>query len=215
MPKYREDARIRSFKELREYIGHDASVNGGCYTCPGMQALIMYRFGVWQRGLQKGLLRSACWGLYILMHIFVRNVYGIEIFSRAQIGRRLKIAHQSGIVLHPKVEMGDDCLIRQGVSIGRASNRGGGIRAQAPKIGNRVDIGAGAVIAGGITIGDDVVIGPNTVVLTNVPDGALVTVTPSRIIGRPPRSNANKTEQSETAETESNETQNLDREGAR
>lgn len=83
--------------------------------------------------------------------------------------------------------MGDDCLIRQGVSIGRASNHGEGVRAKAPVLGNRVEVGANAVIVGGIRIGDDVVIGPNTVVMSNVPSGSIVTCPPARVIPRPPR----------------------------
>jgi serine O-acetyltransferase len=170
-----------------EYWREDRRVNDHSFLRPGMQAMMVYRFGVWQTSLQRGIASALAYRLYRLAHIFVRNFYGIELYASARIGHRLRIAHQSGIVLHPELVMGDDCLIRQGVSIGRASNHGGGIRARAPVIGNRVEIGAGAVIVGGITIGDDVVIGPNAVVLRSVPSGALVTTTPARVIGRPPR----------------------------
>ena len=187
MLRYKEDARIRSVRELFDYWREDRLVNDSSFLRPGMQAMMMYRFGVWQTSLRSGIVSGLAYRLYRLGHIFIRNFYGIELYATARIGHRLRIAHQSGIVLHPRLVMGDDCLVRQGVSIGRASNYGGGIRAQAPVIGNRVEIGAGAVVVGGITIGDDVVIGPNAVVLRSVPSGSLVTTTPARVIGRPPR----------------------------
>lgn len=190
MPKYKDDARIHSFREMIGYLREDYRVNDFSLLRPGMQAMIMYRFGVWQMSLRRSLLRWFAFQLFRIMHAWSRNFYGIELYATARIGRRLRIAHQSGIVLHPELVMGDDCLIRQGVSIGRAANHGEGIRARAPVIGNRVEVGTGAVIAGGITIGDDVVIGPNAVVLRSVPAGSIVTVPPSRIMSRPPRRQA-------------------------
>jgi len=116
---------------------------------------------------------------------FVRNFYGIELYPTARIGRRFRIAHQHGIVLAQQVVIGDDCLVRQGVTIGAA-----GLREEAarpPRLGDRVEVGAGAVLAGPITIGDDVRIGPNAVVMTDVPAGSIVTAPPSRIMTPPPR----------------------------
>lgn len=81
--------------------------------------------------------------------------------------------------------IGDDVIIRQGVTIGlrRAGVRG------APRIGNRVDIGAGAKILGSIVIGDDVVIGANAVVLKDVPPEFIAVGIPARILPRatPPK----------------------------
>lgn len=187
MPRYADDARIRSFRELRDYWREDIRVNAGFWR-PGAQALIMYRLGVWQLGLQRSVVRAIASRLYRFLHVFVRNRYGIELYATANIGRRLLIAHQSAIVLAPNMVMGDDCIIRQGVTLGLASrnvakrtgNRG-------PKIGNRVEIGAGAIIVGAITIGDDVLIGPNAVVMRSVPSGCLVTAPQARVISRPPR----------------------------
>jgi serine O-acetyltransferase len=113
---------------------------------------------------------------------FVRNFYGIELYPTAEIGRRLGIVHQHGIVIHKRTVIGDDCLIRQGVTIGIRD-----AEAMPPRLGDRVKVGAGAVLAGPISIGDDVVIGPNTVVMTSVPAGSMVTAPPSRIMTPPPR----------------------------
>ena len=78
------------------------------------------------------------------------------------------------------VVIGDDCLIRQGVTIGAATKRH-----ESPVLGDRVEVGAGAVIAGAITIGDDVVIGPNAVVMSDVPSGSIVASAPARVFPRP------------------------------
>lgn len=180
-----EESRINSLRELSGYLREDWAVNDRSLFRPGFQAMFMYRFGVWRMSIQRRWMRLPFTALYMLMHIWVRNFYGIELHYSATIGRRLRIAHQSGIVVHWGAVLGDDCLIRQGVSIGRASNHGYGVRAKPPVLGNRVEVGAGAVLAGGITIGDDVVIGPNAVVLSNVPPGSIVAVTPARVIPRP------------------------------
>lgn len=187
MPRYTEGARIRSFRELRDYWREDIRINAGFWR-PGAQAMIMYRLGVWQRGLQRSIVNSIAIRLYRFLHFIVRNFYGIELYATAEIGRRLLIAHQSAIVFAPNMVIGDDCIIRQGVTLGLASRaiaqKTGN---QGPTIGNRVEIGAGAIIVGAITIGDDVMIGPNAVVLRSVPSGYLVTATPPRVISRPPR----------------------------
>lgn len=115
----------------------------------------------------------------------VRNLYGIELYPTARIGRRLRIAHQHGIVIHPAAVIGDDCMIRHGVTIGADGVRDDGGRA--PVLGDRVKLGVGAVIAGPVRIGDDVTVGPNAVVMTNVPAGSIVTAPPSRIMTPPPR----------------------------
>jgi serine O-acetyltransferase len=187
MLRYKTDAAIRSFAELKSLWREDRRVNGG-FNRPGARAMMMYRFGVWQRGLHPGFVSAVAGRMYRFLHVFVRNRYGIEIYATASIGRRLFIAHQSGIVLHRALVMGDDCIIRQGVTVGLASMdvaRKSGWKG--PVIGNRVEIGAGAIIVGAITVGDDVVIGPNAVVLRSVPSGSLVTTTPARTMSRPPR----------------------------
>ncbi|MEP6958273.1 MAG: serine acetyltransferase, partial [Nitrospirota bacterium] len=119
---------------------------------------------------RRGVL---CWWLSLLyrfMFRFIRNHYGIELPATTIVGRRFLIGHQHGIVIHPKAEFGDDCTIRQNVTIGQVDN----VRKGGAKFGHRVNIGVGAVIVGGITIGDDVRIGPNAVVMTDVPAGATV-----------------------------------------
>ena len=107
--------------------------------------------------------------------------FGICIPPKVKIGRRLVIEHFGPTVIHGLTEIGDDCVIRQGVTIG---NRYHDRPAEAPKLGNRVDVGAGAKILGGIVIGDDVAIGANAVVLVDVPSGCTAVGVPARIVAK-------------------------------
>jgi serine O-acetyltransferase len=85
-------------------------------------------------------------------------------------------------VIHPFSEIGDDCLIRQNVTLGAASRDK---PTGAPKLGNNVHIGAGAVLLGNITVGDGVKINANAVVMTNVPAGTFVFNPPAKILKNP------------------------------
>jgi serine O-acetyltransferase len=110
-------------------------------------------------------------------------VYGIELRRSTKVGRRLLIGHQGGIVIHPQAEIGDDCTIRQNVTIGATTFQHVN---DAPTLGSRVNIGAGAVILGRIHVGDDVRIGPNAVVTTDVPAGVAAFAPPARVMRWPP-----------------------------
>jgi serine O-acetyltransferase len=147
------------------------------WTRPGFQALAAHRIGVWRRGLSPAV-RAPVTVAYHAAQLVIRNVYGIELTSKTRVGRRLRLAHQGGVTVHPDVEIGDDCLIRHNVTIGIAADDA----TAAPRLGDRVEVGCGAVIIGGITIGDDARIGPNAVVTTNVPPRALAVATPARVI---------------------------------
>jgi serine O-acetyltransferase len=147
-------------------------------SMPGLQAILVYRLG--HKAMRwPALVRKPFLLLYYPLFLFVRNVYGIELPRGCRIGRRVIFGHQHGIVLSQFVTIGDDCLIRQGVTIGAADHSR---TDKAPRLGKRVEIGAGAVIIGDITIGDDVMIGANAVVIKDVPAGALAVGVPARVI---------------------------------
>jgi serine O-acetyltransferase len=184
IPERYAEPRIASFGELRGYIVEDYRTNKSRFWSAGFQALATYRLGVWVKSIRWRLLRFPVRLLHRFLNGFVRNFYGIELQPPTVVGRRLEIAHQHGIVIHPRAVIGDDCLIRQGVSLGGL--RPGPV-SRAPTLGDRVEVGAGAMIIGRIRIGDDVVIGPNAVVTTNVPAGSIVASPQSRIMTPPPR----------------------------
>jgi serine O-acetyltransferase len=105
---------------------------------------------------------------------------GAELPCEAIIGRRFVIEHIGGIVVSGDAVFGDDCVMRNGVTVGL---RNRGVRGS-PCIGDRVDIGAGAKLLGPIRIGNDVAIGANAVVISDVPSNSIAVGIPARIIPR-------------------------------
>ncbi len=87
--------------------------------------------------------------------------------------------HQHGIVIHGRCEIGDDSVIRQGVTIG---NRYMDRDAEAPILGRRVNVGSGVKMLGNLVIGDDAIIGANAVVLIDIPANATAVGVPARVI---------------------------------
>lgn len=104
---------------------------------------------------------------------------GIEIHPGAQIGRRFVIDHGMGIVIGETAEVGDDCLIYHGVTLGGTGKDHG---KRHPTIGNNVLIGCGAKILGPFRVGDNSRIAANSVVLTEVPDNATAVGIPAQIV---------------------------------
>lgn len=147
----------------------------------GFWALLVYRFGHARFVIRNKLLRAPWTFIYIILSKLVEILCGITIGSTAKIGRRLSIEHHGCIVIHGDAVIGDDCLIRHGVTLG---NTGYDDPYGAPRIGDRVQIGAGAKILGRVVIGSDVIIGANAVVVHDVPDRAAVGGVPARPLGR-------------------------------
>ncbi len=164
---------------LWQQITEDWIAHGRDWTKPGFRAIAIHRFGVWRMSLSSKLLRAPFSVLYRMLFRKVRNTYGIELPYTAQVGRRVVIEHQSAIVIHGYCEIGDDSIIRQGVTLG---NRYLERPLDAPKLGARVNVGAGAKIFGAVTIGDDANIGANAVVLIDIPAGATAVGIPAKII---------------------------------
>ncbi|MBD6619942.1 serine acetyltransferase [Komarekiella sp. 'clone 1'] len=164
---------------LWQQIKEDWIAHGRDWTKPGFRAVAIQRFGVWRMKIQPKLLRAPFSILYRMLFRKVRNTYGIELPYSVQLGRRVIIEHQGGIVIHGNCLIGDDSIIRQGVTLGnRYLNR----PFDAPNLGKRVNIGAGAKIFGNVTIGDGANIGANAVVLCDVPARGTAVGIPAKII---------------------------------
>jgi serine O-acetyltransferase len=147
----------------------------------GFWALQVYRLGHLRYRFQSKLVRYPLAAVHIVLSKLAEMFCGVTIGVSAKIGRRLVIEHSGAIVIHGEAILGDDCIIRQGVTIG---NRYMDKPMEAPVIGNRVNIGAGAKILGAVSIGDDAEVGANAVVLKDVPAGAAAVGVPARIILR-------------------------------
>jgi len=141
-----------------------------CY--PGFHAMLVHRFShrLWNSGLK--------WLARFVSH-FGRWITGIEIHPGARIGRRFFIDHGMGVVIGETSEIGDDCTLYHGVTLGGTSwNKG----KRHPTLGKSVVVGAGAKILGPIEIGDGAKIGSNAVVVKAVPAGATAIGIPARIV---------------------------------
>ena len=140
---------------------------------PGFHALVMHRWAYWCH-LQG-------WNVVarVVSHA-ARFLTGIEIHPAAKIGRRVFIDHGMGVVIGETAEVGDDCTIYHGVTLGGTS-LGRGTKRH-PTIGKNVVIGAGAQILGGFTVGDNARIGSNAVVVHAVPANETVVGVPARTV---------------------------------
>lgn len=104
---------------------------------------------------------------------------GIEIHPGAKIGKRLFIDHGSGVIIGETTEIGDDCTLFQGVTLGGTGKDHG---KRHPTLGNNVSVGSGAKILGPVTIGDNTKIAANAVVLNDVPPDCTVVGIPGEIV---------------------------------
>ncbi len=164
---------------LWQQICEDWNAHGRDWTKPGFRAVAVHRFGVWRMKVQPKILRAPLSILYRMLFRKIRNTYGIELPYSVKLGRRVIVEHQGSIVIHGNCEIGDDSIIRQGVTLG---NRYLEHPFDAPKLGINVNVGAGAKIFGNVTIGDGANIGANAVVLSNVPNQATAVGIPAKII---------------------------------
>jgi serine O-acetyltransferase len=148
----------------------------GDLLSPGLWVMAVYRFGRWRYRIRPRWIRMGFSFAYKILFAFVRAASGAEVPCETRIGRGLRIDHAHGIVISGDAWLGDDVVLRNGVTIGL---RRTGLRGS-PIIGHRVDIGAGAKILGTIRVGDDVCIGANAVVLTDLPAKSIAVGVPAR-----------------------------------
>lgn len=139
----------------------------------GFQALLAHR-------LAHTLAR---WGVPVLPALCRRLAVAacsVDILPRAEIGGGCIVAHGVGLVIGGQTVIGEDCTLLHGVTLGEVRFD----ELDCPRVGDRVTIGAGAKVLGGITVGDDATVGAGAVVLADVPSGAVVAGVPARVIRR-------------------------------
>ena len=141
-----------------------------CYS--GVQAVIIYR-------LTHLLWRYKLYWLARFISTFARLITGIEIHPGAIIGRRFFIDHGMGVVIGETSEIGDDCMIYHGVTLGGTS---WDKEKRHPTLMDGVIIGAGAKILGPVTLGKNVRVGSNSVVVRSIDDNETVVGIPGRVV---------------------------------
>lgn len=141
-----------------------------CY--PGFHALLLHRIAhklwLWKIPLIPRMISS-----------FARFLTGIDIHPGATIGRRFFIDHGMGVVIGETTEIGDDCLLYQGVTLGGTSSKA---EKRHPTLGKGVVVGAGAKVLGAINIGNFSKIGAGSVVVNDVPEHATVVGIPGHVV---------------------------------
>lgn len=131
----------------------------------------------------RGSGRPPLWSIPVLLayRLVVDWVMGVDLPPSVEAGPGLRIWHGTGLVVHANVRLGCDVTLRHNTTLGA---RGEAVDAPAPVVGDRVDVGAGAIVLGDLKVGDDAVIGAGAVVVHDVPAGATVVGNPARVLGR-------------------------------
>jgi serine O-acetyltransferase len=165
-------------EDIQTIITKDPAAHGRveALSYPGLWAIWYHRVAhaFWVKGY-KTLARY--------LSQFSRFWTGIEIHPGAKIGRRLFIDHGMGLVIGETAEIGDDVLLYHGVTLGGTGNeQDRKLPRRHPKLGDRVIVGTGTAIIGGVEIGDDVTIGASSLVRQNIPNGATVVGNPGRVV---------------------------------
>jgi serine O-acetyltransferase len=172
-----------------ENIREDYQVHGRSLRNRAFWAMVTYRYGRWSLQLRPPILRKITGVLYGALYVWTGIVTGVHMPREVTIGRRFHIIHADGsLSIHPHTIIGDDVGVMHNVTIGT------NMSAAVPTIGNKVFIGVGAVILGGIKVGDGANIAANSLVMSDVPAGSVAIGVPARIwknlgeVARDPRS---------------------------
>lgn len=159
------------------YLVQDWSANRG--NIKGRLVLFLFRsVQIVNRHMLLKIL--FCWHL-VLYQLVVEWHLGIELPRKTTAGKGLIIYHGQALVVNQNVVMGENCVLRNSVTIGHKKLADGTFTA-CPRLGNNVDVGANVCIIGDVKIGDNVIIGAGAVVIKDIPDGSVAVGNPARIL---------------------------------
>jgi len=162
-------------KDLKAPLERDPAASSAItvfFTYPGFHA----------RQFHRVAHSLYCWHVPFIPRVIScvsRFLTGIEIHPGAKIGEGLFIDHGMGVVIGETAEIGDNCTLYQGVTLGGTSLQH---KKRHPTLGNDVVVGCGAGLIGSITIGDNVKVGAGSVVVASVPPNATVVGVPGRVV---------------------------------
>lgn len=153
----------------------DLAANRG--NAKGRVVVLLFRVA----SAARGTGRAPLWAVPILAlyRVVVDWVLGIDLPPSVSAGPGLRIWHGTGLVVHSNVRLGADVTLRHGTTLGA---KGEEPNAPAPVLGDRVDVGAGAIVLGPLSIGDDAVIGAGAVVVHDVAAATTVVGNPARVV---------------------------------
>ena len=162
---------IRSIKERDPAARNTFEI---LLTYSGVHAIMFYRISHW-------FYKQKLFTVARMISQTARFITGIEIHPGAKIGKGLFIDHGMGVVIGETTEIGDNCLLYQGVTLGGTGKDHG---KRHPTLGNNVMVGSGAKVLGPFKVGDNAKIASNAVVLEEVPENATAVGVPARIVRR-------------------------------
>jgi serine O-acetyltransferase len=163
---------------LLALLREDLRTHDGGWMEQGFWAVAVHRFGNWRMGIRWKILRAPFTLLYRCLFKWVEWTCGITLPYTTKLGRRVRIWHHGGMVLHAR-SIGDDVHIRQNTTFGVARR---GRNRELPVIEDRVDVGCGACLLGDVRVGHDSVVGANAVVLADVPPYSVAVGVPARVV---------------------------------
>jgi serine O-acetyltransferase len=179
-PQPKRELRIVMFGEIQAIISNDPAVRGGALRklevvlYPGLYAIVVHRF------LSNPLYRLKLPFVPRLLSQLMRFFTGIEIHPGARIGRRFFIDHGMGVVIGETAEIGDDCVVFHGVTLGGTGHHTG---KRHPTLGNKVVVGTQSTLLGPINIGNNAKIGAESVIIMHdVPPNCTVVGAPGRVV---------------------------------
>ena len=164
---------------LRALWREDLATHEGNPFEQGFWAVAVHRFGNWRMGLPKWI-RPPFTLLYRFLFKWVEWTCGISLPYNSPLGRRVRLWHHGGTILHAR-SIGDDCHIRHNTTFGIVRRHE---KRAIPTIEARVEIGCGAAILGDVCVGHDSIVAANAVVLDDVPAWSVVAGSPARVVRR-------------------------------
>ena len=164
---------------LLSLLREDLRTHDGDLLDQGFWAVAVHRFGNWRMGLSRWI-RPPFSLAYRFLFKWVEWTCGITLPYTTKLGRRVRIWHHGGMILHAR-SIGDDVHIRHNTTFGVARR---GQNREIPTIGDRVDVGCGVCVLGDVRVESDSIIGANAVVLRDVPPWSVVAGVPARVVKR-------------------------------
>ena len=162
-----------------KYLIQDWNANSG--SSKGRFIMINFRFAFY---VNKRKLLKIIFFPYLIFHrIFFDWILGVEINIHAHIGSGFRLFHGQGLVINGDSVIGNNCLFRNGITLGTKLSQKGKL-SKAPILGDNVQVGSNTVIIGEVTIGNNVVIGAGSVVVKSFPNNTVIAGNPAKIIKR-------------------------------
>jgi len=164
----------RDFARLHRVKGRGrwAALADALLLDAGFQALVAHRFA-------HALRRAGVPVLPAVLRRWAIGACAVDLLPAADLGGGCIIAHGVGLVVGGETVIGEDCTLLHGVTLGEVRFE----ESACPRLGDRVTVGAGAAVLGGVSVGDDATIGAGAVVLADVPPGARAAGVPARVVG--------------------------------